>query len=146
MDYGLMDYLCNMEGCECVLWIVYFACESVYVNCDIVNCVFCFQLKGAQNSVWGVSWIFVGLIEGRRKYCPAIFVVHYRDRRKYGPAIFVGHHRGWRKSGSYFHRPLRPTKIVSRPTIFVGFGDPTNCRLLWSARSSAYYGLWILFK
>jgi hypothetical protein len=58
MDYGLMDlwimdYLCTMEGCECVLWIVYFACESVYVNCDIVNCVFCCQLKGAQNSVLG---------------------------------------------------------------------------------------------
>jgi hypothetical protein len=32
---------------------VYFACESVYVNCDIVNCVFCCQLKGAENSVLG---------------------------------------------------------------------------------------------
>jgi hypothetical protein len=34
--------------------------------------------------------------------------------------IFVGHHRGRRKSCSYFRRPPRPTKIVSRPTIFVG--------------------------
>jgi hypothetical protein len=41
IDLWTMDYLCTMEGCECVLWIVYFACESVYVNCDIVNCVFC---------------------------------------------------------------------------------------------------------
>jgi hypothetical protein len=41
-----------------VLWKVvnvFFAYESLYVNCDIVNCVFCCQLKGAQNSVWGVS-------------------------------------------------------------------------------------------
>jgi hypothetical protein len=37
------------------------------------------------------------------------------------PDIFVGHHPGRRKLCSYFHRPLRPTKIVSRPTIFVGF-------------------------
>jgi hypothetical protein len=46
-----------------VIWKVvnvFFACESVYVNCDIVNCVFCCQLKGAQNSVLG------GIINFRR--------------------------------------------------------------------------------
>jgi hypothetical protein len=43
-------------------------------------------------------------------------------------AIFVGHHRERRKSGSYFRRPPKPTKIVSRPTIFVGFGEADENR------------------
>lgn len=47
--YGLMDYLWTLdwtylnglwnvfcELCECVLLIMYFACECVYVNCDNV--------------------------------------------------------------------------------------------------------------
>jgi hypothetical protein len=39
------------------------------------------------------------------------------------PDIFVGHHPGPTKICSYFRRPPRPTKIVSRPTIFVGLGE-----------------------
>ena len=82
MDLWTMDYLCI---CECVLWYVYVNvfCDMYmwmcFVNCvfclwicicGIVNCVFCCQLKGAEKSVlWGVSWIFVGLQSGRRKYC-----------------------------------------------------------------------------
>jgi hypothetical protein len=71
---------------------VYFACESVYVNCDIVNCVFCCQLKGAENSVLG------GIMNFRRPDCrptkilSAIFVGHHQGRRKYSSAMFVGHH------------------------------------------------------
>jgi hypothetical protein len=84
---------------------VYFACESVYVNCDIVNCVFCCQLKGAEKSVleggiMNFRWpgcrptkihaqLFLSATTGAdENTCPAIFVGHHRGRRKFMPSYF----------------------------------------------------------
>jgi hypothetical protein len=87
---------------------VYFACESVYVNCDIVNCVFCCQLKGAENSVLG----------GYHEFLSAWLQAD-------------------ENTGSYFRRPPPgPTKIllsyVRRPPL-----GPTKIMLLFSSATEA---------
>jgi hypothetical protein len=47
-----------------------------------VNCVFCYQLKGAEKSVWGGYHEFSSVwLEADENTCLAIFVGH-RGRRK----------------------------------------------------------------
>jgi hypothetical protein len=74
------------------------------VNCDIVNCVFCCQLKGAEKSVLG------GIMNFRRpgwrptKIHAQLFSSATDRPTKINASYFRGPLRGRRKSRSYFRR------------------------------------------
>jgi hypothetical protein len=109
MDYGLFMYMwICFVNCVFCLWICI---------CELWYCVFCCELiKGAEKSVFGG-----GTINFRRpRWWPTKISWEH---------IFVGHHQADGNIGHVFSSSTTgPTKIVSRPTIFVGLGKADENR------------------
>jgi hypothetical protein len=112
----VMDYVWTMFETIMVLLVnvvCEFCIETVYCICDCGLCVFCCELKGAENSVWG------GTMNFRRP-----------ERRPTkihaGRQLFSWATGADENKAPYFRRPRWLTKILAEHLFSSALGKPTK--------------------